>query len=172
MSIKKKIGISCAVIVVMFGIYNLFWFITTESTFNKFLASTSYNGKTENFVCDMSKYYSMMSADGYTYAVKKPDYLSFTGNLSVQKKLPDDEALETDYSCSLIVWISPFSKEQFGVTIPVENEEIYEIYINENGEPQFENSDSEQYKKRCKELLKERKDEINTLLENKKRVWK
>ena len=66
--------------------------------------------------------------DGYDYAVKYPEYLSFTGNLSVG--LPADEY--NPFTDFLIVWPKIFGGYEYGVSV-TKNGQGYQIYVNADG---------------------------------------
>ena len=61
-------------IILGFIILNLSWLLITTVKYNKFVKAVPKN---EHNV------YSMNKEDGYSYHVKKPNYLHYTGNLTV-----------------------------------------------------------------------------------------
>ena len=72
--------------------------------------------------------YIYSDADRYDYGVKYPDYLSFTGNLSVGVPTTDEDVF-TDF---LIIWPKFFGGYEYGVSISVGDEDL-QIYINADG---------------------------------------
>lgn len=70
------------------------------------------------------KYMSSVDTDedGYQYNVKKPDYLSYTGNLCVA--VPDGKY-------ALLIWPKAVKGYRYGVQIQKDNE-IYSIMLNED----------------------------------------
>ena len=101
--------------------------------------------------------YKHSDPDGYDYGVKFPNYLSFTGNMSVG--LPDtDGNLFTDF---LVIWPKAFRGYEYGVSLTVEGQ-TYQIYINSDGsavDPEY------------KEIAESCKDEINALLQRAEEMW-
>ena len=95
--------------------------------------------------------------DGYDYAVKYPEYLSFTGNLSVG--LPADEY--NPFTDFLIVWPKIFGGYEYGVSV-TKNGQGYQIYINIDGTA-VHPEDSE--------IAAACQDTINDLLRRAKGMW-
>lgn len=69
---KKKLFAIVSAILTVFIIYNIFW-----ATYVR----TIYGAFTENIPEDNGSI--LISLDGFSYSVKKPSYLSLTGNLSL-----------------------------------------------------------------------------------------
>ena len=72
--------------------------------------------------------YKHTDADGYDYGVKYPEYLSFTGNLSVGAPAEGDD-LFTD---GLIIWPKASGGYEYGVMI-MEGNRGLQIYIHADG---------------------------------------
>lgn len=106
---SKKIFISIICILV---ILNISWFLITSIKYKKFIDAVP---KDEHGVYALYK-------DGYSYGVKKPNYLQYTGNLSIVNN-------ETGYN--LIIWPLLLGEYEYGLII-VDNEMGYEIYVDEN----------------------------------------
>ncbi len=103
-------------IISVFLILNVVWLLITTTKYNK-------------FVKDIPKLkghsYAIKKEDGYNYHVKKPDYLHYTGNLSISNSKKGE---------LLIIWPLISGGYKYGVRIQ-DNENAYEIYVDENMEP-------------------------------------
>jgi hypothetical protein len=86
-TLKKKLIITGSVIL-LFGIYNLVWYIAVSEKYNDHIIGMEEIYPNRTYVID--------NRDGYTYNVKIPDYLTFTGNLGIQPVGGGD--------CALIIW--------------------------------------------------------------------
>ena len=69
--------------------------------------------------------------EGFSYSIKYPDYLSFTGNLAISMPSEDYDF----YTDSLIIWPNFFKDYEYGVILYDENNNEYMIEVNENKEP-------------------------------------
>ena len=94
----RKLKTVLLVVVGLFVLYNLVWL---------FLVWNRYHGFTEG-MRELYSYqtYVIDEKDGYTYNVKIPDYLSFTGNLGIQPYEGGD--------CALIIWPGIFKETTYG----------------------------------------------------------
>ena len=101
--------------------------------------------------------YKHTDADGYDYGVKYPDYLSFTGNLSVGLPAIDDNPF-TDF---LIIWPKLSGGYEYGVSI-TEDGQNYQIYIHADGSA-VHPEDSE--------VVARNQETINALLLRAKEMW-
>ncbi len=72
--------------------------------------------------------YKLTDADGYDYGLKYPDYLSFTGNMSVGMPAADDNPF-TDF---LVVWPKLTGGYTYGVAL-TDDGKGYQIYIGADG---------------------------------------
>lgn len=102
-------------IILIFVVLNISWFSITNIKYKRF---TDAVPKNEHDVYALYK-------DGYSYGVKKPDYLHYTGNLSI---------VNNKTSCNLIIWPLLSGQYKYGLII-VDNEMGYEIYVDENMKP-------------------------------------
>lgn len=165
---KKKIAIVTGVLLGMFLIYNALWFVNYKK----------YTGLGEKIdPSEQNNDYSM-EKDGYTFAVFKPEYLSFKGNLSVSKNMLFSEDVKEADGIDLIIWPCFTGGYEVGVMIyhntAVESEDASTIQINsESIELELDKDGKLQteYRYLEKEYL-EHKDEINKLLEICEEVWK
>ena len=101
--------------------------------------------------------YVHTDADRYDYGVKYPDYLSFTGNLSVGLPATDDNPF-TDF---LIIWPKLSGGCEYGVSITEDGKE-YQIYIHADGSA-VRPEDSE--------VVARNQDHINALLGRAEAMW-
>ena len=101
--------------------------------------------------------YVIDELDGYTYNVKIPDYLSFTGNLGIQKSQDSD--------CALIIWPGIFKETEYGVFLEDENGRSYAVKLTADAEPAANTSDEEKW------LVDKYRDKIDDLLDRASRQW-
>ncbi len=121
---KTELKIILAVAIV-FVAFNIVWFAWSHIKYGK-LSS----GMEENvFSTFVTPRYFYTDADGNDYLVKYPDYLTFTGNMSVGMPTTD-ENYNTD---SLIIWPTLSGKYEFGVILYEEEGKGYRVYIDPNG---------------------------------------
>ena len=92
----RKWVIALAVILALFGLYNLIWYTVVWNKYGKLTEGMKELYYHRTYVID--------ELDGYTYNVKIPDYLSFTGNLGIQKSQDSD--------CALIIWPGIFKETE------------------------------------------------------------
>ena len=112
MSKKKRFILLFVLFAGLFCMYNVFWFISVQYKYKDYL---------EDVPEEMGVHVQFDERDNVTYNVKKPDYLSFTGNLGIS----DKEGL------SLIIWPS-LLKSDFAYGVRIQNDTgTHEIYINE-----------------------------------------
>lgn len=115
-SAKWAVGI-LSVLLLLFAVYNLFWVAVVGSVYRDFLPGTKEVYPLRTYAID--------DLDGYTFNVKLPDYLSFTGNLGVQPK--------EGGQCALIIWPGIFRETRYGVFLPV-GDGFYGVYVTGEGE--------------------------------------
>jgi hypothetical protein len=88
---KKKLVIIGGVSIGIFILFNAFWFVWREMKYSKYI----FEGmeKTEHSNIVVPRFYHV-DEDGYSWFVKYPDYLSFTGNITVMMPtgMDDEEA--------------------------------------------------------------------------------
>ncbi|MCP3795520.1 MULTISPECIES: hypothetical protein [unclassified Paenibacillus] len=134
------------IIVLLFGVWNAVWFILTNNRYDDFLKAVP-KSKFGNHI---------IKKDGYVYNVKRPDYLSFTGNLGIN----NPEARET-----LIIWPLIDGSYEFGVRLQKDGI-IYELSLDEQMQPVDQND------KQTNILIQELKPEITALYEKANSMWK
>src|SRR5699024_8822824 len=95
---KKRTKISLSIILGIFVIVNLFWL---SFYFIKYGSYTKSIPKHESGTY-------LLVTDQYDLSVKKPSYLSFTGNLAITNKEDD---------LSLLIWPTVGKNEEIGLQI-------------------------------------------------------
>ena len=121
---KKKILKIVLAAVIVFAAYNAIWFAWSHVKYGK-LSGGMEEGDFGSFVTPR---YVYTDADRYDYLVKYPDYLTFTGNMSVG--CPTTE--ENVFTDALIMWPEVSGGYKFGVLL-YENDMEYAIYIDSEG---------------------------------------
>lgn len=145
MSKSKKLYITVTVIILLFGVYNIIWYFTTQSKYDNF------SKKMDEVVKNSS--YVLNTGDEYVYNVKYPDYLTFTGNLGVS-----DEKNEI----SLIIWPSLFNGENEYRLRIIDEDESYEIVVDKD--MKAEDSESE-------DIINKYQNEIQILFHKADEKW-
>ena len=145
----KKVVIILGVIILLFGLYNVVWY-------------TIIWGKYGDFVEGMKELYSHRTyvideLDGYTYNVKIPDYLSYTGNLGIQPSQNSD--------CALIIWPGIFKETKYGVFLQDENGRNHAIELTSEREAKPDAPEE------VKQLVEEYRDKIDALFERADAQW-
>lgn len=102
-------------IVILFIFWNLIWLLITTFKYHHFVE-----------VIPKNKWgLHMKKEDGYLYSVKKPDYLSFTGNLAISTK--DNQEL-------LLIWPLVSGGYEYGFKLQKDGD-AFEIYIDDKLNP-------------------------------------
>ena len=120
--IIPKIVLAAAAV---FVLCNVLWFAWSHSKYGKFSGGME-KAEFSNFVVPR---YIYTDSDRYDYLVKYPDYLSFTGNMSVG--LPSAEAYY--FTDALIIWPKAGGKYELGVLLYDEDGSEYSVYIDSEG---------------------------------------
>ena len=107
---KKKVKIVVAWLFTLLATWITVWFATNSIGYNK------YTEPLDEMFGE-----KMLIKDGYTYAVKKPGYLSFEGNI----------AMTASNQEGLIMWPNLFGEDDYGITILV-NDERYDLLLDKN----------------------------------------
>ncbi|AVD54719.1 MULTISPECIES: hypothetical protein [Heyndrickxia] len=136
------------IVITLFVLWNLCWFTITTIQYHKYVKAVPKNKWGTHAI----------RKGNYTYSVKKPDYLSFTGNLAVSREDQKDKMED------LIIWPTMTGGYKYGVRLQ-ENGEAYEIYVNEKLEP-VDKSDAI-----AKKVIMENKEDLKTLFSNANKVW-
>lgn len=152
---KRKLIIRFFVgIISLFILVNIGWVVIRNAECRPFLKGLD---KLESSTLIVPRY-AAQDEYGCTYAVKYPDYLSLTGNLSVC--LPEENGnLFVD---SLVIWFSPGNKFEYGVVL-YDDDTMYQIEIDDKGNP----LDTE-----FKDIVDKHKENIEFLISGANRMWK
>ena len=143
----KKIIILLMVICLLFGVYNLIWYFTTQVKYS------TYSENMDEFIPNRS--YVLEGEDGYLYNVKYPDYLSFTGNLGVSNN---------NNEVSIIIWPSIFGEDKYGLKIDT-IDDSYEIIIDREMKAEVSEDDKiiEKYKEEIEKLFQKADERWNIM---------
>jgi len=120
-----------------------------------------YNPYTENIPQTESGVY-LLSKDGYHYSVKKPSYLSFTGNLAITNEKDD---------LSLIIWPLLTGGYEYGLQILGDNNTFYSFVVDSELNYLSDKNSETMDKELMKNLKEERKREIEELISEVQRIW-
>ncbi len=120
---KKAIKVILGMLAV-FTVVNISWYIWRMVKYDAYCKGWEKN----YFATWIVPRYTYTDADGYDYGVKYPEYLSFTGNMSVGLPATDDNPF-TDF---LIVWPKLLGGYQYGASVSVDGQG-YQIYVKADG---------------------------------------
>lgn len=143
----KKISKKWKLLIGIFGafvIFNLVWATTISLKYGQYTKQVPKN--------DLG-IYGKTDQDGYSYNVKKPDYLQFTGNLGVTSESGN----------SLIIWPKLTGGYEYGVILSVDHT-MYQITLDSN----MQTKDEDEY---IKKLVENHQDTILELLDKAKNMW-
>ncbi|MGL5379223.1 hypothetical protein [Clostridium sp.] len=134
-------------IVSIFVFVNIMWFFSTRIKYHQFTKNIPKN-----------EYgYTILNKDGYTYGVKKPNYMELTGNLYISKN---------NSSESIIIWPLFTGGFEYGLILgDKKNNMSYEIYVDDNMNPL--EKDNPQYLK----LINDNAVEVNELYKRARNMW-
>ena len=139
------------VILILFILINIIWFCWRAIKYNSYSKGMDKNTSYSIFVPK----YLKNDKEGFSYSVKYPDYLSFTGNLAIS--MPSEDY----FSDSLIIWPN-LKGYEYGLILYDEENNEYMIDVDENKNPK----DSE-----YKEIANDHKDNIDILFEKANEFW-
>ena len=122
---KKRALTIVLVVVIAFAVFNTVWFAWSRSTYGKL--SDGMEAAEFNTVFDRRYFYS--DAERYDYSVKYPNYLSFTGNMSVGIPTTGDNP----FTDALIIWPKLTGGYELGALLYDEDGTGYSVYIDEKG---------------------------------------
>ena len=146
---KRYLKRITAVLLALFAAYNLFWVAVVGSVYRDFLPGTREVYPLRTYAID--------DLDGYTFNVKIPDYLSFTGNLGVQPK--------EGGQCALIIWPGIFRETRYGAFLPVSEGSFYGVYLTEDREALPDAPE------RIRRLVEENREDIDELFTRADALW-
>lgn len=149
----KKVFAVAGGILALFVLLNIVWFIWRGVKYG------SFTDGMEKSVWDtvLVPRYILSDSEGYDYAVKYPDYLTFTGNLSVGMPASDN----SPFTDSLIIWPLLDGSYEYGVLL-YEGEDAYQIYIDMEEKP----LESEYH-----DVIERHSDNIYILLQKADELW-
>ena len=139
---------------IVFAVYNVVWFAWSHLKYGKLSGGME---ETE-FSTFVTPRYIYTDADRYDFLVKYPDYLTFTGNLSVGMPTTE-ENYNTD---SLIIWPKLSGKYEFGAILYEEDGTAYRVYIDADGNA---------LSKEDEDVVSRHRDSIETLLTMADNKW-
>lgn len=139
----KKILIYIAL---AFVLLNLCWFLITNIKYNKFVKAVPK---------DEYGLYLLLKEDGYSYYVKKPGYLHYTGNLIVK---------DTNKKISLFIWPLISGGYEYGFRFE-ENGWFTDINIDKNLEAEAQGKTFDVQK------VKEYKTDLEELYSKANEMW-
>lgn len=144
----KRMSKKWRVPLVILGIFlfiNLVWLLFVNVKYGQYTKSVPKNE---------FGIYGARDEEGFSYNVKKPGYLQWTGNLGVTSKDGD----------TLILWPKIMGGYEYGVILSVDDA-IYQITIDSNMQP-VKNDENE------KALVRDHQDTIHLLFQKAESKWK
>lgn len=129
----------------LFGLWNVTWLVMTNNRYSDFLKAVP-KSEFGNHI---------LKKDTYVYNVKRPDYLSFTGNLGINNP---------EKGTALIIWPKITGGYEYGIRIQAQGK-AYEFYLNEQLEP------INQSNQQTLKLVQKFKPEITLLLGLANEMW-
>jgi len=154
---KKKLLIIGGIVLGVYILFNVFWFVWREMKFNEYVLE----GMEQVDLSAMVPRYYYNDEDGYSWFVKYPDYLSFTGNITVMvPTIMDDE--DVHFDDTLIIWPKIFGDFEYGMFIH-EGEDVFQIYIDTQGSAIDSDAD---------DLVERHKSNVVILLQKANENWK
>lgn len=144
--IRKKVII---IIILLFATINILWASIVNIKYNKYVKAIPKNSFGT---------YSMVDDDGYNFNVKKPDYLSFIGNLGIANYTTGE---------ALIIWPKITGEYEFGLRL--QNEEmVLDAYIDKDLKSLHKNSKHAEY---VNKQIEEHRGEIEKLFKLADELW-
>jgi hypothetical protein len=122
---RKILLMALGAILLVFFLISVGWYVIRDAKYSKY----SENMNETPLSTFLSPNYVETDAEGFSYGVSYPDYLEFTGNLSVT--FPSDDG-ENPFTDALIIWPLLGGGYEYGAVLYVDNMQ-YQIYIDENG---------------------------------------
>ncbi|MBA4538844.1 hypothetical protein H1Z61_17380 [Bacillus aquiflavi] len=145
----KKIIVALTILIVL---YNISWF---SVYFFK------YHSYTKNFpITENGKY--LLEKDGYYFSVKKPDYLSYTGNLAITNKTND---------LSIIIWPLLTKGYEYGLQMTSDDQTIYHIIVDSDLKYVDDKNSKFIDKTVANKIIKDNKTEIEAMVSKAHNIW-
>ena len=151
------------ILLVLFILYNLIWGLYYVVGYKPYKNKISETNESQIY-----------EKDGYVFDVSKLSYLTFTFNLSISEirymnNSGDDISGDT---VDMIVWIKPFSKKEYGVSVfcgdmtDVEDKyNLFDVMVDLQGQP------LEQLSEENQKIYNKNKDRITKLITEYNYVW-
>lgn len=121
---NRKVLKVITLVLSVFVLFNIFWYAWRDMKYDSYINEMEENELSSWIV----PRYKHVDEEGYDYSVKYPDYLSFTGNMSVGLPSLDNNPF-TDF---LVIWPKVFGGYEYGASLTVDGVN-YQIMINEDG---------------------------------------
>ncbi|MBQ9035965.1 MAG: hypothetical protein IJ115_00675 [Erysipelotrichaceae bacterium] len=121
---NRKVLKVITLVLSVFVLFNIFWYAWRDMKYDSYINEMEENELSSWIV----PRYKHVDDEGYDYSVKCPDYLSFTGNMSVGLPSLDNNPF-TDF---LVIWPKVFGGYEYGASLTVDGVN-YQIMINEDG---------------------------------------
>ena len=146
-----------------FLLWNLVWFGYTHMKYAPYKEAVGY---------DEQRGWYFRDEDDYVFSVTTPDYLSFTGNLSITQvwEYSNDGKILNESICDMLIWPLMNGEYEYGVSIGVKTEDgegliSNNFYLDSKMQPIDILTDEQQ------KLLDENADEIAVLYQKAKKMW-
>lgn len=150
---NRKVLKVITLVLSVFILFNIFWYAWRDMKYGSYINEMEENELSSWIV----PRYKHVDDEGYDYSVKYPDYLSFTGNMSVGLPSLDNNPF-TDF---LVIWPKVLGGYEYGASLTVDGVN-YQIMINEDG-----NAVDSQYS----EIAAISKETIDLLLQKANEKW-
>lgn len=161
---KKRIFVTVAIICSLFLMYNIVWGINCYQ-YRKYEKKVGYDEQRQSYVIEK---------DGYLFSVFRPDYLSFTGNLAINKRIIYGDKQEYNY-IDMLIWPTLTGKFTVGIMIKHETTSQSETSMQVKGDSvDLEFDEKGALVPECAHLEKdylEHKDEIEKLYSMAEEMW-
>ncbi|UAC48328.1 hypothetical protein K6959_17700 [Bacillus aquiflavi] len=103
-----------------------------------------------------------MEKDGYYFSVKKPDYLSYTGNLAITNKTND---------LSIIIWPLLTKGYEYGLQMTSDDQTIYHIIVDSDLKYVDDKNSKFIDKTVANKIIKDNKTEIEAMVSKAHNIW-
>lgn len=151
---KKKVLIAAVGITVLFFVVNIAWFTWRYSKYSGYTEKLQKNEMTSMFLVPR---YTGTDEEGFSYAVKYPDYLSLTGNLSVTMPAEGDNP----YTDGLIIWPTIDGTYEYGLIL-YEGGNSYQIETDRDGNARNQEEQG---------IVENHAENVRILLEKARGIW-
>lgn len=145
----KRAIIIVGIVILIFALYNLIWYTIIWNKYGEFVQDMKELYYHRTYVID--------ELDGFTYNVKIPGYLSYTGNLGIQASQNSD--------CALIIWPGIFKENEYGVFLEDENGRRHAVELTAEREAKPDAPEE------VKQLVESYRDKIDDLFERAEQQW-